>query len=149
MWPPADTGHAGAHRRKGTLMSPTAILAYGYHVEFDVDDARSLLLSAAHLEGRFHQASASGLMDETDQREPSYLLRLIGLFVRPWGDGHGEHIIVASELGTAEPDDVVVLRAEHLEPGDGDILDWAMHVLGFPAEDEPAWILAVDALGRQ
>ncbi|MEU7171508.1 MULTISPECIES: hypothetical protein [Micromonospora] len=123
-----------------------ALLAYGYDGEFDVDEARALLLTAAQLEGRLHQASADGLLDGPDARDPQYQLSLLGLHVERWGDGHSDQAVIACRVDIAELDDLVGLDlADPVADGERERLNWAMKTLGLPADDEPGWMLAVQA----
>ncbi len=128
-------------------MPTEAFLAYGYEIEVDTEQAVLLVLSAAHAEGRMHQASAGGLLDDPDDRDSDYQLSLIGLHLQQVGDGHRDRTIVASRLYLAEAADEEPqpVDAEELDAEDADRerLRWAMGVLGCPSADEPGWLLGI------
>ncbi|WP_147252645.1 hypothetical protein [Micromonospora endolithica] len=118
-----------------------ALLAYGYDGEVDVDEAQALLPTAAQLEGRLHQASAAGLLDGPDARDPQYQLSLLGLHVEPWGDGHRDQAVIACRIDITELDDLVGPDlAEPVADGERERLNSVMKTLGLPADDEPGWM---------
>lgn len=122
------------------------LLAYGYDIaNHDVEEARTLLLSAAHAEGRLSTASAQGSLDDVDARDPQYQLALLDLRLEPVGDGQEQRFVLASYFQRTEDEPIAVID----EPPTGvepDVLAWAKKVLDVGTDDEPQWMLCWSSL---
>ncbi|SDT74296.1 hypothetical protein [Actinoplanes derwentensis] len=124
-----------------------AVLAYGFAISnYDSEDATTLLLTAAHAQNMFTDASASGFLDDEANRDPDYQLGLLGLFNEDVGDGQPEQFVLASYLERTEKEPIAFLAELPLGAETAN-LRWAARILKVPDDEEPQWMLAWSGIG--
>ncbi|MDI6105883.1 hypothetical protein QLQ12_45660 [Actinoplanes sp. NEAU-A12] len=124
-----------------------AVLAYGFDISnYDSEDATTLLLTAAHAQNMFTDASAGGFLDSEATRDPDYQLGLLGLFIQDVGDGQPEQFVLASYLERTEDEPITFLTELPLGVETA-TLRWAARILKVPDDEEPQWMLAWSGIG--
>ncbi|MEU7905303.1 hypothetical protein [Actinoplanes sp. NPDC049118] len=127
-----------------------AFLAYGYDLPtgLDVDETRQLLLTAAEIDARTHEASAEGLLDDPEA-DAQYRLSVIGLHVEEWGDAYSENLFLAARVKIVEDDVLHPLEDDEWVtfPDERQRLEWAMKTLGAEADQPPRWQLGMRTFG--
>jgi hypothetical protein len=122
-----------------------AFLAYGFRISnYDPEDAATLLLTAAHAENKFTEASAGGWLDGEATRDQDYQLSL--LTIQDVGDGQPMEFVIASYLECTDEEPLAFVG----EPPVGvetENLRWAARILKVPDDEEPAWMLGHSSIG--